>query len=312
MRNLIFGGAGFIGSNLASKLIEDGQSVTVFDNLQMGNQLGELDCRLIVGDMVSQNSVREALLEFVPDRVFHLAANSDISASSSNPNLDIDNTLLSTVSLAGAIRETGVPVDLVFASSSAIYGEHNTKMAEDTPAKPISSYGWMKLASERILQQLASEGLVAKCLSARFPNVTGVNQTHGVVHDLVKKLKQDNTVLQVLGDGSQAKPYALASELVSNILRVHENQTWGFKAYNFSPADTITVRQIVSAIVEASGLEPQLQFGSEPVGWVGDINRYELDCSAVERDHGPLKFSSSEQAISASAKWAWSNLVARA
>jgi UDP-glucose 4-epimerase len=310
MRNLIFGGAGFIGSNLAARLVGDGQDVCVFDNLQMGNQLGSVSSLLTVGDMTNQTLVRETLSTYRPDRIFHLAANSDISASSKNPNLDIDNTLITTVSLAGAIRDIGTPVDIVFASSSAIYGEHQTKMNEQTPAKPISSYGWMKLASERILQQLAIDGLIGRCLSARFPNVTGVSQTHGVVHDLVKKLKDDNSRLVVLGDGSQAKPYALASELVDNILRVHESQEQGFKAYNFSPHNTVTVREIVTEIIAASGLNPEVVYGSEPIGWAGDINRYELDCSAVELDHGPLLFSNSEEAIKVSARWAWDYLEA--
>ena len=310
LTNLIFGGAGFIGSNLVRALQTQGQSVVVFDNMQMGNQLSGLDVPQIAADMADSDAVLRVIKDVRPSRIFHLAANSDISASSLDPIFDLDNTLLTTVALSNALRHVDLRPELMFASSSAVYGEHHNAMNESTLRKPVSSYGWMKLASERILESLTKDGFVANCLIARFPNVTGLNQTHGVVYDLVRKLKSNPHELSVLGDGSQLKPYALASELVENILRVFNQPNKAFSVYNFSPHNTVTVREIVTEIIAASGLNPEVVYGSEPVGWAGDINRYELDCSSVELDHGPLLFSNSEEAVKVSARWAWDYLEA--
>lgn len=237
-RILIFGGAGFIGTNLVEKLQkEPSNQILVFDNLTLGNRLDKLSVKtnLVVADMTNDASVAEVLEKFQPDVIYHLAANSDIYSSSENPTIDIDNTLISTVVLSNALRQTTLKPTIIFASSSAVYGESPTSLSEKSKTSPISSYGWMKLASERVLEKLTYDGHVEKCLVVRFPNVTGNYQTHGVVHDLVKKLKSNNAQLDVLGNGSQSKPYALASELCLNFLKILNRNWSGFRVYNLAP-----------------------------------------------------------------------------
>jgi UDP-glucose 4-epimerase len=305
MRALVFGGAGFIGANLVKALHEKGvKRILVGDNLSMGNKLAELNfpVNLHVGDMTSAKWVDELVKAFKPTRIYHLAANSDISASALDPSLDIRNTLMSTVNLAQAIRKSRVD-ELVFSSSSAVFGDSANVLSEDSPKKPASAYGWMKLSSEQILQTLAQEGFVSKYLCVRFPNVTGELQTHGVVHDLVKKLSQNPLRLEVLGDGSQLKPYVYVSELVDAINLLMDAPWEGIKTVHLGPRDQTSVSEIAAAIVEISGENPDVVFGTSRSGWEGDVPEYKFDLSRAEEILGSLPFGSSLAAIRRSIAW---------
>ena len=310
---LVFGGAGFIGSNLISLLSSEGHQVHVFDNLlALGSrELLEKSDTFINADMLSTRTVELAINQTQPDRIYHLAANSDISASAINPVHDLKNTLLSTQSLLQAMERTGTTAPLVFASSSAVYGEKNGLISEDETCNPVSSYGWMKLASENLIQQYFEQGLISKGLIARFPNVTGAYQTHGVVHDLVKRALTGANPVKVLGDGTQTKPYVLASQLVivleKYISRVPEGQ---LITSNLSPSDRASVRQIADWVVERVNPKLDIEFGKNPFGWPGDVNSYELDCSRANSHLEGLGFGDSESALRAAIDWAIENFVA--
>ena len=114
---------------------------------------------------------------------------------------------MTTFNIIRACREKNIK-KLVFASSSAIYGDHGEKsIYEDiSPLMPISNYGAMKLASEAICLAAKHEFL-EKLMIYRFPNVVGTPATHGVIYDFVRKLKKDNRSLEVLGNGTQKKSY---------------------------------------------------------------------------------------------------------
>ena len=305
MRVLIFGGAGFIGSNLARQLYENGaKDILAADNLSMGNQLERLDvpARLNVGDMTSSVWVEELVRDFKPSRIYHLAANSDISASAQDPSLDINNTLISTINLAYAIRKNPVS-ELVFSSSSAVFGASLSVLSENSKKSPASAYGWMKFSSELILESLFEEGFVSKYLCVRFPNVTGELQTHGVVHDLVKKLKNNSKRLEVLGDGSQLKPYVYVTELVQAINALIDAPWEGMKNVNLGPVDQTSVSEIVNALLDISGLSPDVVFGRSRSGWEGDVPEYKFDLSVLRGILGKVPFGSSADAIRRSITW---------
>jgi UDP-glucose 4-epimerase len=305
MRALIFGGAGFIGSNLVKQLYENGiKDILVADNLSMGNQLEGigLPIHLNIGDMTSSVWVEELVRDFKPTRIYHLAANSDISASALDPSLDINNTLISTINLAYAIRKN--PIDeLVFSSSSAVFGDSLSVLSENSKKSPASAYGWMKFSSELILESLFQEGFVSRYLCVRFPNVTGELQTHGVVHDLVKKLKNNSKRLEVLGDGSQLKPYVYVTELVQAINSLIDAPWDGMKNVNLGPVDQTSVSEIVDALLDISGLSPDVVFGTGRSGWEGDVPEYKFDPSVAREILGKVPFGSSADAIKRSIEW---------
>lgn len=288
-------------------LLIEGHKVHVFDNLlATGSQdlLSKVD-RFYQSDMLDSKNVEAALLESQPDRIYHLAANSDISASALDPVHDLRNTLLTTQSLLQAMERTGSRAPLVFASSSAVYGEKQGKIVEDDVCNPVSSYGWMKLASENLIRHSFEQGLISKALIARFPNVTGAYQTHGVVLDLVKRSLSGANALTVLGDGSQTKPYVLASELVQILESYIEKIPAGrIVTANISPENRVSVRQIATWVVEMVNPGMEIQYGVNPFGWPGDVNSYELNCDLAKTDLGGLQFGDSEAAIKAAITWA--------
>lgn len=305
MRALIFGGAGFIGANLASQLYENGaRDILVADNLSMGNKLErlELPIHLNVGDMTSSVWVEELVRDFKPTRIFHLAANSDISASALDPSLDINNTLMTTINLAFAIRKHPVS-ELVFSSSSAVFGDSLSVLSENSKKSPASAYGWMKYSSELILESLFEEGFISRYLCVRFPNVTGELQTHGVVHDLVKKLAKNSKRLEVLGDGSQLKPYVYVTELVEAINSLIDAPWNGMKTVNLGPVDQASVSEIVDALLAISGLSLDVVFGTSRSGWDGDVPEYKFDLSVAREILGRVPFGSSADAIRRSITW---------
>jgi UDP-glucose 4-epimerase len=270
----------------------------------MGNQLEHLGVpvNLVIGDMTSSVWVEKIVREFKPTRIYHLVANSDIAASSLDPTLDINNTLISTVNLAQAVRQNPVK-ELVFSSSSAVFGDSSKVLSENSEKKPASAYGWMKFSSEIILQSVFEEGFVSRYLCVRFPNVTGELQTHGVVHDLVKKLTNDPMKLDVLGDGSQLKPYVCVSELVEAISSLIDAPWNGMKTVNLGPTDQTSVSEIVDALLDISGLSPNVVFGTSRSGWEGDVPEYKFDLSAAQEILGRVPFGSSSDAIRRSIEW---------
>jgi UDP-glucose 4-epimerase len=305
MRALIFGGTGFIGSNLVRQLYENGaRDILAADNLSMGNQLEGigLPVQLNVGDMTSSVWVEELVRDFKPTRIYHLAANSDISASALDPSLDINNTLISTINLAYAIRKNPVS-ELVFSSSSAVFGDSLSILSENSKKSPASVYGWMKFSSELILESLFQEGFVSKYMCVRFPNVTGELQTHGVVHDLVKKLVKNSKRLEVLGDGSQLKPYVYVTELVEAINSLIDAPWDGMKTVNLGPVDQTSVSEIVDSLLDISGLSPDVVFGTGRSGWDGDVPEYKFDLSVAREILGKVPFGSSSDAIRRSITW---------
>lgn len=296
MRALIIGGSGFIGRNLVQHLLTEGAQVSVLDRVV--DSTGNFKGSFFKGDSQDPEFVLSALKAWQPDVVYHLAANSDISAGVANASLDFGDTLMSTIAITQACQRHRVS-QIVFASSSAIFGQVEGPIAEslDTFFVPESWYGKAKLASEYVLRSFASTNPEIGILITRFPNVVGSLATHGVIFDFVNKLRKNPNDLQVLGDGHQEKPYVHVGELVKGIehfrVRLSPGET---VCVNLGPVDTITVRGIAQQVSEALGVYPVTHYESKPIGWVGDIPKYEFD-SALMRSSGFEIRLTSRQAV---------------
>jgi UDP-glucose 4-epimerase len=281
--DLIIGGSGFVGRNLARRLEGAGREVVVLDRVP--DSTGSFDGRFIEGDAQDAEFVRAVLEDVRPQDLYHLAANSDISAGVADASLDFGDTLMTTAAVRAAVPR--VPVGrLVFASSSAIFGISDVPLGEESASlpAPVSWYGKAKLASEYALESLSSALPALPIVMVRFPNVVGPLATHGVVFDFVRKLTADPTRLDVLGDGNQTKPYIHVAELLDGIRFFLDRATPGITRVNIGPPDLVDVKGIVAEVCAALGVDPQVTYQDSPFGWPGDVPRYEFDTSKMRRE----------------------------
>lgn len=274
MNTLIVGGAGFIGSVLASELVASGNNVLVVDKLSLGKKefLNKINVKFFPEDINNIEKIIQLLKkEEKIDEVWHLAANSDISLGQRNLKVDLNDTFMSTVSLLEIMKKIEC-YNLHFSSSSAVYGVHKDKLKENSgPLIPISNYGAMKLASEAIISSFF-ESHLKKVSILRFPNVVGVPATHGVILDFISRLKKNPSELNVLGNGKQKKPYIHVGELVNAMIFIRQKINSGFNLFNIGPNDDgITVREIAEATVKEVSPRAKIYYQDKDQGWVGDV-----------------------------------------
>ena len=285
MVTLVTGGAGFIGSYLCSRLLDNGKTVYAFDNLcnsslkNINGLLKHEKFKFIKCDVSCQNSFLGEVKKISKNckiiDMWHLAANSDISAGIEDSEVDLKNTFLSTYSILRAAKLFDIR-NLYFSSSSAIYGDHGgLKVSEKTgPFLPISNYGAMKLASEAIISS-ATHSYLDKSILFRFPNVIGTPATHGVILDFIKRLNKYPGTLQVLGDGRQRKPYLHVEDLLDAMLFLASKPIAGCQIFNIGPDDDgILVSKIAELVVENMGCNAEIIYQKSSKGWVGDVPKF--------------------------------------
>lgn len=301
MKLLVTGGAGFIGSHLIDRLMAEGHSVFCVDNLSLGRaefiQPHRSDKRFGFQklDLVDRESLGTVFAGQTFDCVFHLTANSDIQLGRENPRLDFQNGFLTTLHVLECMQKASVK-NLVFASTSAIYGEREGKLAEDSgPLRPCSLYGAAKLSAEAFISAYC-ENFGMKSWIYRFPNVVGPRATHGAIYDFVHRLNANPKELVVLGDGKQSKPYVFVSDLVEAMLFAWRKAPPAkVNCFNLGNEDSVTVREIAEIVIEEMGLTGvSLKFTGGDRGWVGDVPRFAYDLSRIHRLGWKAKHSSRE------------------
>jgi UDP-glucose 4-epimerase len=288
MRILVTGGAGFIGSHLCDRLVARGDDVWAVDNFHLGQwrNVAHLDgharFRLVELDMLEKSALGALFRDARFEAVFHLAANSDIPAGLADPELDLRLNHLTTTTLLDVMQAMDVK-RLFFASTSAVFGESDAVLREDTaPLEPISLYGASKLAAEAYVSAYAHlYGIGSVVL--RFPNVVGERATHGVLYDFFRKLEQNPSELDVLGDGTQTKPYLYVADLIDAILIACEKAPAPFAVYHAAGQGATSVREIAEMVVAAAGrADTTIHYGSGDRGWPGDVPKFRYDTARLQ------------------------------
>jgi UDP-glucose 4-epimerase len=282
MLMVVTGAAGFIGSHLVDRLLDERHAVVGVDNLSRGTRdnlrsaLGNPSFRFIEGDVSAPAGLLDPLASSGDaDTIWHLAANSDIAAGVADSRIDIRDTFLTCAGALEIAKATGAR-RLAFASTSAVYGDVPEPLVETHgPMLPISNYGAMKLAGEALISA-GVESHLTQAWFFRFPNVVGSRATHGVINDLFLKLQQDSAELEVLGDGRQQKPYLHVSDLIEAMLFIVANGgSERRQIYNIGPLDDgFAVSDIAAGVVEASGTGARIRYTGGDRGWVGDVPRF--------------------------------------
>lgn len=288
MNIFIAGGAGFIGSHLCDALIKKSNKIIVADKLIMGKQniehlLNNPNFKFYELDLAEQCNVDAIFEENKIDAVYHMAANSDIQKGGKEPSIDFNDTLLTTKAILEAMRKNNVK-NMFFASTSAVYGEMpDIKLSETTGGiKPVSYYGGAKLASEALISSYVSM-CDMNVIIFRFPNVIGPRLTHGAVFDFIRKLRKNPHSLEILGNGTQCKPYIYVLDLVEAIVNLTDVFKPGEDIYNISvESQGTTVTNIAKIVVEVLGLsDVKFKYTGGDRGWKGDVPRFTYDISKV-------------------------------
>lgn len=288
MNILVAGGAGFIGSHLIDSLLADGHTVVCADKLIMGKQNiahleGNPAFKFYDYELADQELVDKIFAENKIDAVYHLAANSDIQKGGKEPSIDFNDTFLTTRALLEGMRKANVK-KMFFASTSAVYGEMlDIELTETTGGlMPVSYYGGAKLASEAVISSYVSMCDMSVVIF-RFPNVIGPRLTHGVIFDFIKKLQKSPHELEILGNGTQCKPYIYVHDLVEAIVMLTKEFNPGEIVYNLSVnSEGTTVTKIAEIVVEELGLENvKFAYTGGDRGWKGDVPRFKYDISKV-------------------------------
>ncbi len=257
---LVTGGAGFIGSHLMGRLLNEGMEVTALDNLSMGKRENiPAGGRLVIGDVLDYEALKAVLSDGV-DIVFHEAAIVSIRESTNNFYNDAMTNIMGTLNVLRACMEVGVK-KLVFASSMAVYGDSPDRVpvAEGEREVPISPYGLSKQASEKYLSLMAeSNPIDVICL--RYFNTYGENQTYtpyvGVITIFANRLMEGEPPV-IFGDGTQTRDFVYVKDIVeANIKAMRADLHRGI--FNVGTGIGTTVSQIAEILIDKinPGIKP--------------------------------------------------------
>jgi UDP-glucose 4-epimerase len=283
---LVTGGAGFIGSHLVDRLIENSE-VVVLDDLSSGVienislHIEDKQIEFIHGSILNEQDLDSALGGVTT--VFHFAAQPDVRLSVESPFNDFEINVIGGMRLLEAMRRANVS-RIVFASSGGVvYGEPKRfPTPENTLLRPISNYGAAKAAFEMYLSSYAElYGMVIA--SMRLANVIGSRSTHGVIFDFVKKLEKDPSRLEVLGDGTQNKEYVSVRDVVTASMIIADNMKEGYLPVNVGSGEILTVARIAEIVCEeVGGPNTKIEYTRTKRGWDGDVVRTDIDISLLK------------------------------
>ncbi|TCP55193.1 UDP-galactose 4-epimerase [Tamaricihabitans halophyticus] len=262
---LVTGGAGYIGSVCAARLIENGHDVVVLDDLSTGHADAIPDgCRFVEGDAATDAA---ALLTEGFDGVLHFAAKSLVGESMQDPAKYWDGNVVTSLRLLEAMRRTGTP-KLVFSSTAAVYGEPDeVPIRETAPTRPTNTYGATKLAIDHaITSYAAAHGLAA--VSLRYFNVAGSYRRFGERHTtethLIPIVLQvpagERQQVQIYGDdyptedGTCVRDYIHVADLAeAHLLALDKAAAGEHRIYNLGNGTGFSNRQVVDTCREVTG-----------------------------------------------------------
>lgn len=286
MKTLVTGGAGFIGSHIVDRLVEQGDGVVVVDNFSTGREefvkhhFDKDNFRLVKMDL-NEGSKLEREMAGV-EMVFHLAGHADVRSGFNDHKIDCEQNLNMTRNVLEAMYKTGVKA-IMFASSSSVYGDatvHPTP--EDYPFEPTSLYGASKASAESFIRTYASY-YGFKSYIYRFVSFTGERYTHGIVFDVLKKIKSGGKEIELYSDGTPKKSSIYIKDGVEAIFKVIKESKEQFNIYNIGHDEVVTVNDIVDHIIIASGVKGLSK------RWLGKNSNWKGDNEFVHLANNKLK-----------------------
>lgn len=257
MNILVTGGAGFIGSHLVERLLDDGHRVSVLDNFndfydphRKEANLSDVRDRIVVhrADIVDAAAVRQIVMAGRFDTLIHLAARAGVRPSIEQPALYVQTNVIGTLNLLEAARAAKVP-RFVFGSSSSVYGLcREIPFREDVALQEtISPYAATKLAGEQLCSNYAHlHGLRVVCL--RFFTVFGPRQRPDLaIHQFTERILAGRPIRK-FGDGSTRRDYTYVDDIVSGIMASLEYDGPIFDVFNLGGSETTSLNELIRAL----------------------------------------------------------------
>jgi UDP-glucose 4-epimerase len=304
---LVTGGAGFIGSHLADKLVRDGHQVWVVDDLSTGRR-ENLDAAEATGRCqfaeldVSGPHLAPLLMESRPDVVFHLAAQMDVRKSVADPLHDTRANVLGTVNVLNAAVSAGTS-KVVFASSGGtVYGEPETRpVREDAPLRPSSPYGAAKVAGETYVAAFGRlHGLA--WTSLRLGNVYGPRQDPhgeaGVVAIFGNAMTAGQPTV-IFGDGSSSRDYIYVDDVVTALVACTDASTDGC-VFNVGSGRETGIRELHTLLAAACEVADDPEFRPPRTG---ELQHIVLDSRALQNATGWSPRTGLEDGLSHTVRW---------
>lgn len=254
MKILVTGGAGFIGSHVVEKLVQENCQVVIVDNLSTGLMENVHKAAKFIKMDIRSHQLLELFMEEKFDYVVHLAAQTMVHKSLEMPDYDCDVNISGTVNLLEACRKTNVK-RIVFSSTAAVYGDVTAlPVLETSPLMPASFYGLSKLTCENYMA-LYRKLYGLDYIVLRYANVYGERQGDGgeggVISIFTRKIHQGEPVV-IFGDGTQTRDFIYVGDIAAAnyqaLLTVH-----GGNIYNVSTQTEITVNQLIESMGEVAG-----------------------------------------------------------
>ena len=250
----VTGGAGYIGSFLIKKLVENGHEVVSIDDESIGDyrHLRELElddkAELLIGDIREKEGLQKIWEKC--EAVVHLAALSNLEICKEHPEEAISVNVFGTHQVMEAVKEIGIP-KVVFCSSASIYGEpKKIPVTEDSPLDALNLYGITKIAGEKIVNSYWMNDKI-ETVNLRFGNIYGIGlytQWYAVIPKFVKQAI-DGKEITIYGDGEYTRDYIHIEDITQAIINAVISKNLGGETFNLG-GETITVNRITALVLE--------------------------------------------------------------
>lgn len=313
MKILVVGGAGYIGSVCAELLLNEGHTVSIFDNLSEGHRAAiDPRAQFTEGDLQDRRQIEQTVSKQKPDAVMHFAANALVGESMQNPSKYFRNNVANGLNLLDAMVAAGVG-KIIFSSTCAIFGPpEKLPIEETTPKQPINPYGESKLTFEKILRWY-DEIHGVKFVSLRYFNAAGASANFGEDHrcethlipNVLKVALGEKANVEIFGtdyetpDGTCIRDYIHILDLArAHILALGSSKS---EFYNLGTGGGASVREVINSCRKISGRKIDLV---EKPRRPGDPPRLIATSEKIKRELGWKPQFQSLDAIIESA-WNW-------
>lgn len=282
VKTWITGAKGFLGSRLSKFLKERDNIVYGIGHVkkeEVGLLIEEKDH--LNGDICQSNLQKLLDLSGPPEVIYHLGGGSSVGASISNPYLDYEKTVSSTLNILEFFRIKNLKAKIIFVSSAAVYGNaYERPIKENDLCKPFSPYGFNKYIAEKLFESYVENYNFKVCI-IRFFSIYGVNSKKQLIWDICRKLTVNNNFIELFGTGNEIRDWMYiddAIDLLDKTSNYMNNLSDKFLILNGSSEQHFSVKDIVEKVCSAMNLSPNKNFNhikrsGDPMSLIGSNNK---------------------------------------